>query len=159
MKRFTIGRVALALLAAGVVGLSMAPVASAGGGNSANVKLCKSGGWQNLYNASTGLAFTSQGACVASGAHGGISSLTFSTTVSGGGWGAVSGFGLQPGSTVVVHYTFLGGQTFHPIGTVQLDGTFAAPNTLSCGAITNAFATATTSGGATITTPAVNSPC
>ena len=70
MKQYLAGRVALALLAAGVLCLGLAPVASASGGNSDNAKLCQMGGWQNLVR-SDGSSFTSDGACVSYGARGG----------------------------------------------------------------------------------------
>ena len=70
MKHFTIGRIGLALLATTVVCLSQAAVASAGGGNSANAKLCQKGGWQTLVRAD-GSPFASQGDCVSYAAQGG----------------------------------------------------------------------------------------
>jgi hypothetical protein len=45
--------------------------ASAGGGNSANAKLCQHGGWINLQG-SDGTQFVNQGECVSFGAHGGM---------------------------------------------------------------------------------------
>src|SRR5690349_12551038 len=117
MKRFTIGRVALALLTTAVVCLTLAPVAAAGGGNSANAsnsadaKLCQHGDWQNLYNSSTGLAFSSEGACVNHGARDGTySSLMLTPSVTPTILGGevtmhLSGFGLQPGSTVTITST------------------------------------------------------
>jgi hypothetical protein len=44
--------------------------ANAGGGNSANAKLCQKGGWQNLHR-TDGSTFGNQGACVSYAAHGG----------------------------------------------------------------------------------------
>lgn len=44
--------------------------ANAGGGNSANAKLCQKGGWMNLQG-SDGTQFSSQDACVSFGAQGG----------------------------------------------------------------------------------------
>ena len=57
---------ALMLMAALVVGSA---VALAGGGNSANAKLCQKDGWQ-LLQTSTGGSFASQDACVSDGAIG-----------------------------------------------------------------------------------------
>jgi hypothetical protein len=77
MKHFRIGRVALALLATGVACLatgvaclSLAALASAGGSNSANAKLCQNGGWQTLHRVD-GSSFADQGACVSYAAQGG----------------------------------------------------------------------------------------
>ncbi|MFL6029239.1 MAG: hypothetical protein ACJ74D_04315, partial [Gaiellaceae bacterium] len=50
--------------------LAVVSVASAGGGNSANVKACQKGKWMKLVR-SDGSAFTSQDACVSYAAHGG----------------------------------------------------------------------------------------
>lgn len=63
------GRIALlvcVVLAMGVVVAS----ANAGGGNSANAKLCQKGGWMNLQG-SDGTQFTSEEQCVSFGARGG----------------------------------------------------------------------------------------
>lgn len=162
MKHFTTGRTALALLATGVLFLSLAPVASAGGGNSANAKLCQKGGWANLYDADTGLHFTSQNDCITDGRAGDISSLTVQASVDCRGTCfasySFSGFGLMPGSFVSLFFNL--GSTV--VGQVVLpDGTAQAPNVVlvDCGLGASAYATATTSRGATITTPAVNSPC
>ncbi len=70
MKQHIAGCLALALLATGALCLSLAPVASAGGGNSANAKLCQNGGWQNLVR-SDRTPFANQGDCVSDAAHGG----------------------------------------------------------------------------------------
>jgi hypothetical protein len=159
VRRFTWPLVVLVVALTAALSVAVA-TASAGGGNSANAKLCQSGGWQNLFSASTGLAFTSDGQCVSNGARGNTySSLTVSTTVSGNAWGAVSGFGLQPGSTVTLHYTIGGGFVSIPMA-VQSDGTIARPPMLACGVgDTNAFAVGATSGGAPITSNVVNSLC
>lgn len=71
MKYLTIGRVALALLAAVLVCLSQAAAAAAGGGNSEIAKLCQKGGWQTLVRAD-GSSFASQSDCVSYGAQGGM---------------------------------------------------------------------------------------
>jgi hypothetical protein len=76
MKHFSIRRVALALLATGVACLttvaclSLAAIASAGGGSSDNAKLCQNGGWQTLRRLD-GSLFANQGACVSYAAQGG----------------------------------------------------------------------------------------
>jgi hypothetical protein len=165
MKRFTIGRVALALLTTAVICLTLAPVAAAGGGNSADAKLCQHGRWQNLYNSSTGLAFTSEGACVSDGARDGTySSLMLTPSVVERVIGNevrmdLSGFGLQPGTAVTITATTRGGSQ-EIRETVAPDGTPSNPNLrTNCGNGLSASATGTTSAGATITTPTVTSPC
>ena len=65
--RFTVAWVVA--LAGLVLGIGAAS-ALAGGGNSANAKLCQHGGWMHLLR-SDGTAFTNQGDCVSYGAHGG----------------------------------------------------------------------------------------
>jgi hypothetical protein len=164
VRYFTIGRGGLALLATTVVCLSQAAVASAGGGNSANVKLCQNGGYASLYNASTGLPFTSQGGCVSYGAlRNPYSSLTASPTIDpdNGSWGEFSGFGLQPGSDITIWGTIDGFSTPIEGGPVPADGKL--PNltgTVSCGhGWSDLYAISTTSAGATITSNAINSPC
>ena len=50
--------------------------ANAGGGNSANAKLCQKGGWQSLFT-ETGGSFASEEACVSYAAQGGtLTTLT-----------------------------------------------------------------------------------
>jgi hypothetical protein len=68
VKHFTMPRLALALLSTGVLCLSLAPAASAGG-NSTNAKMCQKGGWQTLL--ANNVSFTSEEACVAFAARGG----------------------------------------------------------------------------------------
>jgi hypothetical protein len=53
-----------------LVALVAASAALAGGGNSANAKLCQKGGWQTLQQ-SNGAPFANQSACVSYGAAGG----------------------------------------------------------------------------------------
>ena len=162
MKFHATGRLALALFAAGGQCLSVAPIASAGGGNSANAKLCQKGGYANLYNASTGLAFTSQGACVSYGAHGNTySSLTVTpSTSANGATVSVSGFGLQPGSTVTIHYTSTtSGSGFALIDANSSGGVVGSITEIDCPATLSVSATGTTSAGATITTPTVTATC
>jgi hypothetical protein len=67
MKRRAIFALAACLA---VVCLSQAAAALAGGGNSANAKLCQKGGWQTLVR-SDGSSFANQGACVSYAAQGG----------------------------------------------------------------------------------------
>jgi hypothetical protein len=172
VKHITIGRLALALLTTGVICLSLAPVAAAGGGNSANAsnsadaKLCQKDAWQNLYNSSTGLAFSSEGACVSDGARDGAYSslkLTPSVVLENGVLRQsvinLSGFGLQPGSTVTITAgTRFGEQQIRE--TVASDGTPPDPQLRTdCGNGLFASATGTTSAGATIATPTVTSLC
>ena len=72
MKYFTVGRLALSVIAVIVGCSSSAPVAAASGGNSAIAKLCQKGGWQAVVGSNgTSLAFPSQDACVSYGASGG----------------------------------------------------------------------------------------
>src|SRR5262245_17127617 len=52
-----------------------ATTANAGGGNSANAKLCHKGGWQNLFTA-TGGSFAGEQACVSYAAQGGTLTTT-----------------------------------------------------------------------------------
>jgi hypothetical protein len=159
MKHFTTGRTALVLLASSALILSMAPGASAW----SPAKICKNGGWANpnLYNASTGLPlhFTNQGACLSYGKHGRTySSLVFTATATGGGpqWFA-SGFGLMPGSTLFIHVSN-GDGAYVYVG-ADRTGSVSESGVGSCGADLSAFATSTTSRGATITTPSLPSAC
>lgn len=63
--------IALALLATLVSALVFVGGAlGAGGGNSANAKLCQKGGWLDLMDSSTA-PFANEGECVSYGAHGG----------------------------------------------------------------------------------------
>jgi hypothetical protein len=64
-------RVGFTFLAALAITLVVASGAlAAGGGNSANAKLCQKGGWQTLMDSSA-RAFSDEDACVAYGGHGG----------------------------------------------------------------------------------------
>jgi hypothetical protein len=54
-----------------VLALAGAGSALAGGGNSANAKLCQKGGWTSWVRADK-TAFASQGACVSYAAQGGV---------------------------------------------------------------------------------------
>jgi hypothetical protein len=163
--KYIIGRAALALFAASVFGLSQVAVASAGGGNSANAKLCQHGGWKTLYNSTTGAGFSSDGACVSYGAAGGqYSSLTWTASVSGGSVRmSLSGFGLEPGSEFSYGGSYSsGGFGFGVagIGFVPADGTVSGPSvSAGCGDNLTVSAQATTSGGAAISTGIVSSPC
>jgi hypothetical protein len=168
MKQHIIVRAAVALLAASVFGLSQVGVASADGGNSANAKLCQKGGWQTLHNSATGVGFSNEGACVSYGAKGGeYSSLKWTATVSGGSVTlSLSGFGLEPRS----QYDYGGSESFDNTASaftgfdyVSADGTISGPSspsiTAPCGHHLSVSATAITSGGATISTGTVKSPC
>lgn len=164
MKKHIIGRVAVALLAASVFGLSQVAVASASGGNSANAKLCQHGGWQTLYNSATGAGFSNEGACVSYGAKGGqYSSLKWTGTVSDGSVTmSLSGFGLEPGSEYNYSYSeSFDDERFQGIGFgfVSADGTVSGPSIPApCGYNLSVSATATTAGGATISAGS-SSPC
>ena len=76
--------------------------AAAQGGNDVTAHACQHGGWASLTDPATGQPFTSQGACVSSGAHGNpplSASLVASDELGCGGtcWGGITGTGLQPG--------------------------------------------------------------
>ena len=58
------------VLALGALTLGAGPAAAAQGGNDDTAHACQQGGWANLTDPATGQPFTSQGACVSSGAHG-----------------------------------------------------------------------------------------
>src|SRR5690242_13569899 len=133
MKQRTVGRAALALLAASIVSLSQVAVASASGGNAANARLCQKGGWQTLYNSTTGAAFSGEGACVSYGATGGeYSSLRWTASVSGGFVTmTLYGFGLEPGSEWSYRGSYSsGGFGFGVagIGFTPADGTVSGPS-------------------------------
>ena len=161
MKQFTMGRVGLVLLATAAVCLSQAAVASAAGGNSANAKLCQKGGWQNLNNVSTGLAFTTEGQCVSYGAQGNAySSFTIQATVVGNDVTyTVAGFGLPYPGHGELDVTFAG-ETLPPVPVgINPDGTTGGSSiTVKCGGGSYASANVTTSTGVTFSS-AVVSPC
>jgi hypothetical protein len=123
MKHFTTGRVAIALLATAVVCLSQAAVASAGGGNSANAKLCQKGGWQALVR-SDGSSFASEEQCVSYAAQGGTlaqpASISTYVQVSGVGFQRVGvmGNGFTPNTAITFSESGLG-----PFGSVLAPGT------------------------------------
>jgi hypothetical protein len=68
MRRYFLLAAAAALTA--VLPIGAATATAAGGGNSANAKLCQKGGWMNLVR-SDQTSFNNQGACVSYGAQGG----------------------------------------------------------------------------------------
>jgi hypothetical protein len=79
----------------------------ASGGNSANAKLCKKGGWVSLMD-SSGAPFGGQGQCVSYGAHDGVIYGLATITVelcanqpSDGICVNTTGSGLQPGSAMI----------------------------------------------------------
>src|SRR5690242_14884462 len=95
--------VVVAVLALGAVVLGAGPAAAAQGGNDDTAHACQHGGWAGLTDPATGQPFTSQGACVSSGAHGNPplgTSLVASDELGCGGtcWGRIVGTGLQPGA-------------------------------------------------------------
>jgi hypothetical protein len=98
-----------------VVSLAFSGVAFAGGGNSANAKLCQKGGWANpnLQGGSgNSLTFADQGACVSFGAHGGE---LFNPSLAG-----------DPQHVVENQESFFVASGFHPLSlgtlTIQLIG-------------------------------------
>ena len=91
------------LLAFGALLIGAGPATAAQGGNDDTAHACQHGGWANLTDPATGQPFTSQGACVSSGAHGSpplSASLVASDELGCGGtcWGGIIGTGLQPGA-------------------------------------------------------------
>jgi hypothetical protein len=126
MKHFTIGRVTLVLLATAVVCLSQAALASAGGGNSANAKLCQKGGWQTLVR-SDGSTFASEEACVSYAAHGTLfqaASISPYSQFTGSFFQrvAVRGSGFTPNQTITFSESGLGpGGVVDSAGTVTSD--------------------------------------
>ena len=123
------------VLAFGALLIGAGPATAAQGGNDDTAHACQHGGWANRTDPATGQPFTSQGACVSSGAHGSpplSASLVASDELGCGGtcWGRIIGTGLQPGapftwgaSAPSVALEFLG-----PIGSdgrVDVAATFA----------------------------------
>jgi hypothetical protein len=119
----------LALVATLVAGLAIAGGALAGGGNSANAKLCQKGGWQTLMDSSAN-AFPNQDACVSYGAHGGaIYALArlhvepCTTQPADGLCVSTSGFGLAPTTFVTTPLLKNGVAVTTEFLVVQADGT------------------------------------
>src|SRR5262245_36746128 len=84
--------------------------ANAGGGNSADAKLCQKGGWQHLFTA-TGGSFASEEACVSYAAQGGtLTTLTleqqWQTICQNGGGVAHSPWDCFFGSSLLSEATF-----------------------------------------------------
>jgi len=154
MKRQIVGRVVVSLLATSVLCLIPAGVAAAGGGKSAIAKICQKGGWESLLTAS-GAGFTSEGACVSSGAQGGGALGVSASVANGRVTFRVSGFGLLPGSPW--GFEVAPGESLSL--SVPADGIVSLASGAPCGVGSFASAGATTSTGAVITTPIVNSPC
>lgn len=122
------GRLVVLVALTGVallVALSMSSVASAGGGNSANAKLCQKNGWINLVR-TDGSTFAGDGDCVSYGAQGGTllpkptcfaGSENFAadadhstpSTFSGGTIDTAFGTGSELGGTRVVGTDWLSG--------------------------------------------------
>jgi hypothetical protein len=140
-----------ALVAAGVlvsVALMAAPSWAAKGGNSANAKLCETGGYPGVLLAQDGSSFKNEGQCTKYAAKGG--QLAGVNGVPGPveepfgfrEWTATfSGFGLKPGSTTFAGYryepSFVSNGGF---AEVNSEGTFTAPISEAC---EQSFGTAT----------------
>ena len=152
------------VLALGALTLGAGPAAAAQGGNDDTAHACQQGGWANLTDPATGQPFTSQGACVSSGAHGNpplSASLVASNELGCGGtcWGRITGTGLQPGagftwgaSSPMFSLAFLGS-----IGT---SGSVDVAADLPCGeGWGNLQASSTTAAGTPISSNVANSPC
>jgi hypothetical protein len=155
VKGWTAARLAMALLAAGLLCVISAPVASAAPG----AKVCHKGGWETLYR-SDGTTFTSDKECSAFATHGGAA-LGLTTVAASDFWVfEVSGFGLEPLSSITA---FSGGTSItYPFDAVNRQG-IVLPGIHSigpmCGIGATGFATGTTAAGTAMATPVVNSPC
>jgi hypothetical protein len=121
--------VTLALVATLVAALVVAGGALAGGGNSANAKLCQKGGWQTLMDSSAN-TFANQDECVGYGAHGGaIYALArlhveaCDTQPADGLCVSTSGFGLAPTTFVTTPLLMNGTAVTTEFLVVQADGT------------------------------------
>jgi hypothetical protein len=113
-KRLDFRLCTLALSVGLLVALAISETALAGGGNSANAKLCQKGGWQNLMN-SNAAQFTSEDQCVSYGAHGrSIYALArIEVELSGqqpfdGIFVSMNGFGLKPTTLTTTTLTLNG---------------------------------------------------
>jgi hypothetical protein len=141
--------------------------ATAGGGNSANAKLCQKGGWQTLVR-SDGSSFANQDECVSYAAKGGTLSsarLVWTTEIFDCSqifetcWGHLVGSGLAPNAEIEIHFSNPNPTSFVTLadasGNVEsMGGVFI------CGAnITGVYATSTLPSGATITSNTVDTPC
>jgi len=94
--------------------------ATAGGGNSANAKLCQKDGWINQQG-SDGTQFTSEEQCVAFGAHGGTLapapatvSISFTTTSNPDFCGVTANLSHFAPNTQYQVFASAGGMTFGP---------------------------------------------
>jgi hypothetical protein len=157
-----------AVLALAALGLTAGPAAAAQGGNSDTAHACQQGGWQSLTDPATGQPFTSQGACVSSGAHGNppvSTSLVATQEIECGGacWGTIVGTGLQPGSEYSYGASFFRddiGGAIAGRGFVGADGRIDLHIDLACGQGWGGLqASGTTAAGTPISSNVANSPC
>jgi hypothetical protein len=126
--------VAAGLLAALLCTLVFAAGAlAAGGGNSANAKLCQKEGWRTLMDSSTS-PFANAGECVSYGAHGGaiyalarIEVELCATQPFDGMCVSTSGFGLKPTTLVETPLLKNGAAVTTEFLIVQADGTVGGP--------------------------------
>jgi len=156
MKQHIVGRVAFSLLAASVLCLIPAGVASASGGSSADAKFCQKGGWESLVTP-PGQTFASQGSCVSYATMGGAALGVSASVANGSVTYAVSGFGLMPNAL----WSLTVNSPSTPSESLSLS--VGASGTISgfslaelCGAGSSAFASVKVPA---IITPTVNSPC
>jgi hypothetical protein len=147
-------------------------------GNSADAKACQKDGWQRLQS-SDGQLFRNEGDCTSYGAQGGVlaarSTLVVMATIGFCGgpepfcWGAFTGAGLEPLSTVYLNYTIDGtstqlGRHADESGNISSVGPFGwlpGEGILQCGGVvSNVYATGTTAFGELITSNVIEtSPC
>jgi hypothetical protein len=126
--------VAAGLLAALLCTLVFAAGAlAAGGGNSANAKLCQKEGWRTLMDSSTS-QFANAGECVSYGAHGGaiyalarIEVELCATQPFNGICVSTTGFGLKPTTLVATPLLKNGAAVTTEFLIVQADGTVGGP--------------------------------
>jgi hypothetical protein len=119
----------LALLATLAAALAVAGGALAGGGNSANAKLCQKGGWKTLMGSSAN-AFANQDGCVGYAARGGaiyelarLHVEACDTQPADGLCVSTSGFGLAPTTFATTPLLTNGVPTTTELLVVQADGT------------------------------------
>ena len=159
MHRSVLRVVVLGLVVALSVGVA---TAYAGGGNSANAKLCQNNGWTKVFT-SAAQTFSGEAACVSYGAQGGKysqASLVFTDTIDidcGPCFGVLTGTGLAPNAEVDVYQ----GSVIVGVGFADANGNYApSPVGFGCGHGENdGYATSTTAGGQPITSNTINSPC
>jgi hypothetical protein len=152
------------VLALGALALGAGPAAAAQGGNDDTAHACQHGGWASLTDPATGQPFTSQGACVSSGAHGNpplSASLVASDELGCGGtcWGRIIGTGLQPGA----RFTWSASAPNFGLGflsSIDSSGRVDVAANLPCGrGWGNLQASSTTAAGTPISSNVANSPC